>query len=251
MEVKDRMIEITLDSIRNIRDLGDTITKDGRKIRRNRLIRSAHLGRLSEEDLKYLKKNHHLDTVIDLRTYRETSEVPDQYYDLKYLHLPIVKNFEDGITHEKKEVRRFPDLTDTYIELVCREDYLNGFRDVLNAILDRDEKQGAVLWHCSEGKDRCGMTSVMVEMLLGVDEKTIREDYLFTNKVNKAKAEKIYQKVFEETGSEEVAASVYRAFIADEKYLDAALNNMGENFFEKKLKLDPKKIEKFKERNLI
>ncbi|MBR3005767.1 MAG: tyrosine-protein phosphatase, partial [Erysipelotrichaceae bacterium] len=94
-------------------------------------------------------------------------------------------------------------------------------------------------------------TSVMVEMLLGVDEKTIREDYLFTNKTNKAKAEKIYRKVFEETGSEEVAASVYKAFIADEKYLDAALNNMGENFFEKKLKLDPKKIEKFKERNLI
>ncbi len=251
MEVKDRMIEIKLDSIRNIRDLGDTITKDGRKIRKNKLIRSAHLGRLSKADLQYLKENHHLDTVIDLRTYREVKEVPDQHYDLRYLHLPIVKQFEDGITHEKKEVRRFPDLTDTYINLVCKEDYLEGFREVLNTILDRGEEEGAVLWHCSEGKDRCGMVSVMIEMLLGVDEKTIREDYLFTNKVNQAKAERIYKEVFEQTGSEEVAASVYKAFIADESYLDAALDHMGENFFEKKLKLDKEKIENFKNKILI
>ena len=106
MEIKDRMIEITLDSIRNIRDLGDTITRDGRKIRRNRLIRSAHLGRLNEEDLKYLKKNHHLDTVIDLRTYRETSEVPDQYYDLKSLHLPKdpIKALDFLLSHDAAPV---------------------------------------------------------------------------------------------------------------------------------------------------
>ncbi|MCR4633086.1 MAG: tyrosine-protein phosphatase [Erysipelotrichaceae bacterium] len=245
------MIEIELKTVRNIRDLGETITKNGKRIRRNKLIRSAHLADLSQEDMNYLKREHHLDTVIDLRTYKEVKEKPDCFYDLNYFHIPIVKNFEDGITHEKKEVRRFPDLTQTYIELVNREDYLQGFYDVLTKILERKEEEGAVLWHCSEGKDRCGLTSMLIEMILGVDEDVIRKDYLFTNKVNQAKAEKIYEEVFGKTGSEEIAASIYKAFIADESYLDAALSYIKEDFFENKLKLDPKLIEEFRNKILV
>ncbi|MBR4484372.1 MAG: tyrosine-protein phosphatase, partial [Erysipelotrichaceae bacterium] len=108
------MIEIHLDSIGNIRDLGDYQTSDGKTIRPNKLIRSAHLGRASREDLDYLKEKHGLSTVIDLRTYKEKEEVPDQTDTLVYRHIPIIEGFEDGITHEKKKTFKMPFLKDTY-----------------------------------------------------------------------------------------------------------------------------------------
>ena len=239
------MIEIKLDSIANIRDFGGTITKDGRTIRRNKLIRSAHLGKATKEDIEFLEQEHGLRSVVDLRTKREVHEVPDQYYDLNYLYRPIIEAFEDGITHEKQEVHKMPDLEETYRMIVKDEKYSRNLKTTVETIMDQ-VSQGAVLWHCSEGKDRCGMVSVMMHLLLGVDKQTIFEDYLFTNKVNIPKAEKIYQEYFDITGDEETARSIYKAFIADEKYLRAAFEEMGDHYIEDVLKIDPEKIERFR-----
>ena len=128
MEVEDRMIEIKLDSIANIRDFGGTITKDGRTIRRNKLIRSAHLGKATKEDIKFLEQEHGLHSVVDLRTKREVHEVPDQYYDLNYLYRPIIEAFKDGITHEKQEVHKMPDLEETYRMIVKDENYSRNLK---------------------------------------------------------------------------------------------------------------------------
>ena len=244
------MIEIHLDSIGNIRDLGDYQTSDGKTIRPNKLIRSAHLGRASREDLDYLKEKHGLSTVIDLRTYKEKEEVPDQTDTLVYRHIPIIEGFEDGITHEKKKTFKMPSLKDTYVELVTKEEYIKGFRKALNLIIDQSGKEGAVLWHYSEGKDRCGMVSVLVLTMLGVDEETIRSDYLFTNKVNVPKAKALYERLKNEVG-EEIAMAAYKAFVADEEYLDAALDNMGDDFIEKTLGITHDRVEEFKRNILI
>ena len=228
------MIEIHLDSIGNIRDLGDYQTSDGKTIRPNKLIRSAHLGRASREDLDYLKEK----------------EVPDQTDTLVYRHIPIIEGFEDGITHEKKKTFKMPSLKDTYVELVTKEEYIKGFRKALNLIIDQSGKEGAVLWHCSEGKDRCGMVSVLVLKMLGVDEETIRSDYLFTNKVNVPKAKALYERLKNEVG-EEIAMAAYKAFVADEEYLDAALDSMGDDFIEKTLGITHDRVEEFKRNILI
>lgn len=44
-----------------------------------------------------------------------------------------------------------------------------------------DTEDGAVLWHCTLGKDRCGWGSVLVQAILGVSREAITADYLFTN----------------------------------------------------------------------
>ncbi|MBQ2505042.1 MAG: tyrosine-protein phosphatase, partial [Erysipelotrichaceae bacterium] len=108
----------------------------------------------------------------------------------------------------------------------------------------------AVLWHCSEGKDRCGMVSVLVLKMLGVDEETIRSYYLFTNKVNVPKAKALYERLKNEVG-EEIAMAAYKAFVADEEYLDAALDNMGDDFIEKTLGITHDRVEEFKRNILI
>lgn len=52
--------------------------------------------------------------------------------------------------------------------------------------MGHDFSKGSVLWHCTEGKDRCGLLSAVLLLTLGVKRSTIMEDYLLTNRVNAA-----------------------------------------------------------------
>ena len=38
-----------------------------------------------------------------------------------------------------------------------------------------------MLWHCTQGKDRTGVAALLVLTALGIDEETIRRDYMLTN----------------------------------------------------------------------
>ncbi|MDO4740256.1 MAG: tyrosine-protein phosphatase, partial [Eubacteriales bacterium] len=42
---------------------------------------------------------------------------------------------------------------------------------------------GSVLWHCTGGKDRAGLTAAILLSILGVDEETILADFTLTNEV--------------------------------------------------------------------
>ena len=44
-------------------------------------------------------------------------------------------------------------------------------------------KHGALLFHCTAGKDRTGMAAYLILSALGVEQKIIMEDYLLTNTV--------------------------------------------------------------------
>lgn len=59
--------EIILQGAPNARDLGGIKTCDGRVLRKNRLIRSGMLSRLTDSDVEYLKTAG-LCTVVDFRT---------------------------------------------------------------------------------------------------------------------------------------------------------------------------------------
>ena len=76
----------------------------------------------------------------------------------------------------------------------------------------------------------------------------IMEDYLKTNEVNIPRAETIREKVKESHG-EEVAKGVYRAFIADEAYLEAAWSEMGDDYI-LQLGVTEQEIEEFRQKML-
>lgn len=44
-----------------------------------------------------------------------------------------------------------------------------------------ETKDGAVIYHCTEGKDRTGFVNFFVLYILGVDLEIIRQDYLASN----------------------------------------------------------------------
>ena len=224
--------------IQNMRDLGGLPAGDGRKIRPGMLIRSAQLAQADAEDLE------HVAAVIDLRTIREREEMPDRVHSCRYLPMPVFDEFKPGVSHEGEADRqRLPDMAVLYGILV--RNYADSFRKILTAIMQHDFSEGAVLWHCTEGKDRCGITTAMVLELLGVDRGTIMEDYLKTNLVNLPKAAAIREKVAAERG-QEFADSVYQAYIADEKYLRAAWEAIGDISLPEKLGISAEAVEAFR-----
>ena len=224
--------------IRNMRDLGGLRTADGRKIKPQMLIRSAHLAQAEKQDTENISE------VIDLRTPAERQESPDLTYGCVYTPLPVFEEINAGISHEEKaRERAIPNMEILYGMLIER--YPDAFRRILLRIMQHDYSKGAILWHCTEGKDRCGITTALVLEMLGVDRETIMEDYLKTNLVNIPKAAEIHDRLLE-THGKEFADSVYRAFIADECYLKSAWKAMGDNFLTEKLGIDREEIEVFR-----
>ncbi|MBP5727502.1 MAG: tyrosine-protein phosphatase, partial [Clostridia bacterium] len=154
----------------------------------------------------------------------------------------------DGVSHEeKKQQSVIPDMAVLYGILM--KVYADSFRRVMLAILEHDYSKGAVLWHCTEGKDRCGMTTALILEALGVDRETITQDYLKTNLVNIPKAEAIRERTIR-THGKEMADSIYQAFIADERYLNSAWEEMGNDYITGRLGISEEMLEKFRNKAL-
>ncbi len=242
------MIPLQLASIHNIRDLGGTETEEGLYIRPGCLIRSAHLGYAVQDDVRFLRQEHELSEIIDLRDTAERYELPDHSYGIPIQHIPILENMQEGITHENggpEHSGKLPDMADLYWQMMTDPGCIAGFRRILAAIFSHDYRKGSILWHCTEGKDRCGMTTVLVMTALGVDSDTIMEDYLETNRTNIPKAKRIYEKLIQDH-DEEFASSVFQAYIADERYLQTAWEAMGENYITDVLGFRDRQLRRFR-----
>ena len=212
--------------IRNLRDLGGICNAEGQKIKKGFLIRSANLSEAEEEELTGIS------AVIDLRTQRERKEIPDKLFGRPSIPVPIFDEATDGISHERKRERKGPpDMKSLYIWMIG--EHRDSFARALRTIMNHDFSSGAVLWHCTEGKDRCGLTTALLLEILGVERSEIMEDYLRTNVTSIPRAEGIRERVRLEHG-DEAAEGAYRAFIADPSYLKGAWSVVDEesSFFE-------------------
>lgn len=253
-------MKLTLPSVENIRDLGGYKTAEGRTVKSGRLIRSAALDRLSEADADFLRKSCNLRTIIDLRTNTEVREKPDVSIDgAEHIHIPIFSEETIGISREKKTEKSLlendlPDMCAVYRQMVIQD----GAREQLARVLRRimEQPDGAVLWHCTAGKDRCGMTAVLIEYMLGFDMEDIIADYMLTNEAAMPFADRIYAHVLQLSGNEQRAKGVWRAFVADTAYLYAAFDEMKkrcggiDGFIENGLGIDRASIESFREKIL-
>jgi protein-tyrosine phosphatase len=180
---------LKLKKLFNTRDLGGMPAADGKKIKYGKLIRSGKLYKIPEETQKALK-DLGLTTVIDLRIFTECEEYPDSVIDgVNYVHLPVLCTATPGITMENSmrktmavESRRIKSefgnadnyMIAMYKMVLFSEEPVALLKQALRLIIDND---GCILWHCSGGKDRAGIVAMLVESLLGVDEKVIIQDY--------------------------------------------------------------------------
>lgn len=185
---------IDFESLPNTRDLGGLAAADGKHVLPWLLLRSGALGFGSRDDIRRLRDQYDLRLVVDLRNDRERSEVPDPMNHIplaRYVHASILADETMGITQEaearvKAAQQRAREAGDPvvfmellYPHLLLDEIGMAGYRTFLQALLECTD--GAALWHCYVGRDRCGMASALVEAALGVSREDMEADYLATN----------------------------------------------------------------------
>lgn len=217
--------KIKLRGAKNARDLGGIKTLDGRVIKKNRLIRCNDLSRLTKNDIKILTTEHQLKAVIDLRTATERSESPDAVMmGVRSLHIPVFSEQTMGVTHEenidKREmINHLPDLCALYATMAsdefCKKELASSLHEIINTT------DGAILWHCTEGKDRCGVLSALVLAMLNVSRDDIFDDYLLTNDAASANATKYYFLVTVFMRRPDKAKEIRRLFSAERDFLEA------------------------------
>ncbi len=191
------MIRLKYKKLTNARDLGGMRAANGRTIRPHKLIRSGKLTKLPADTVRALEELG-ITTVVDLRIESERCADPDcEIGGCVYLHLPVlcfpalgissdfsifstVEKERDRVQREGERIRReFGSIDrymiETYRSILFSETSKAQLKQFLQLV--RNET-GCILWHCASGKDRAGICAMLVEALLGVDEKTILEDYM-------------------------------------------------------------------------
>lgn len=175
MRLDDAARHIALSGAYNIRDLGGYRRAGGGFTMTHRALRADSPHRLTAGDVDTLLETG-LRTVIDLRAPHEVSAQPNPLGALEgigYLHLPLFDALAPA--HLQGDGGDDP-LPAFYAQtLATRRPQI---RDVLSAIAGAP--RGAVLFHCTAGKDRTGLIAALVLGNAGVTEDDIVADYART-----------------------------------------------------------------------
>lgn len=226
-------MRIKLNGVKNIRNFVGIKRADGSVFTSDKYIRSSNLHTLTDEDMKVLFEDMNVRTVIDLRTPKEIAEKPDRIPEgVEYISIPVLSDSTFGITHEEGQEDQvtIPNMPELYRGLVTDEISVQGFRRVFEVLRACENKEGAVLWHCTEGKDRCGLTSAMFLALNGVAWKTILKEYLMTKRVSRLRSRKYFWLVLITKRNWKMALAVRKVFDVDASYLKAAFNEINKRY---------------------
>lgn len=240
---------IRLAGLPNTRDLGGMPAADGSVIRQKKLLRSGDLHELTEEDGKLLREQYFLAKVIDFRTSEERKQRPDRKLEgVTYLHLPVLDEKTLGITREKESDRNViesvltgmlksgtdaGEAAENYMKRMyasflqsafARQEYRRFFEELLAGC------EGSILWHCTAGKDRAGLGTMLLLEALGVDRPLILKDYLKVNEFGLPVVEKQSRLAVESTGLEAAGVVVRKLFSVEPSYLDAVYAQIDRDF---------------------
>lgn len=187
---------IALEGVLNARELGGLPLKDGRRVRPDCLIRSGRLSELTKNDRGILRESWQVTDIIDLRDRQEIAEHPDpDLAGAQYHHLPLFTVKKEGISREDEGLapadralrlgeslrgggaKRL--LTQMYPSMVAEQSCVDQLREFFRLLIEHED--GAVVCHCTSGKDRTGLCCALLLWVLGASWDTILEDYTFTN----------------------------------------------------------------------
>lgn len=246
-----------LKGAKNTRDFYGLPTEDGRTVATKNFIRTCTLDKLSKKDKDILFSQYGVKKIIDLRDVYEVEEKPDiNYPGVEYINIPLFTKTTVGISFEKKSIdmlSKIPPYEDIYERMVVEDGCREHLRQVFEIILNSDEP---IVWHCSEGKDRCGIVSALFLATLGVSKEEIMKDYLLTNEVPSKNKNRYYKLVFLATKSKKKADAILPLFEAHESFLQSAFDAIDrdfgglDSFIEKELCISKEKRKMLKDKYL-
>ncbi|GHN24947.1 protein tyrosine/serine phosphatase [Lactobacillus delbrueckii] len=177
---------VKLEAGYNCRDLGGYVSHDGRTVKWGRLYRSGSLSHLTKADQAELARRK-IVVDCDLRSRHEQGNFPDKLWPGAKL---VDAHFysESGDEEEEAEAAwekysgKLPKLS--YLAMVYQQNLVAPrtglvMRKIFKEMLTLEDDE-ALIYHCSMGKDRTGMVSVIVLMALGLEDREILRDYLLS-----------------------------------------------------------------------
>ena len=190
--------EINLNNVKNIRFLGWKMKgENGKLINDEAFIRSGNTNNLTPENLAALKKLG-VKTVIDLRYPGEVEDRPDKFSNepgVNYKNITISVNYSSfkNMAHMLdiylKALGCFNPRTDQ--EANDKNDARKNIKKIFETIANTPEN-GKILFHCSHGKDRTGILSMLILSLAGVSKKDIVKNFLDCYNKNDKKKKKSF-----------------------------------------------------------
>lgn len=174
--------------IDNFRDLGGITLENGLVIRDRMIFRSGELHGLSDADKAELDKLG-LDCVFDLRSFDEVEYKPDYVpRGAVYYNIPAVKTRGKMVVKPDSVVKMIPVWLPS---AVSRGAFRARFRHLYRKfpfdnpayrkIFEAMDEGKRILFHCTAGKDRTGVASMLILFALGADLDTVKQDYMLSN----------------------------------------------------------------------
>ncbi|MBQ7679782.1 MAG: tyrosine-protein phosphatase, partial [Butyrivibrio sp.] len=158
MEIYQSLLQTT----ENTRDLGGLVGADHTVTRYWSVLRSDVPLDPSASDVDLLR-SHHITTIIDMRDEPAIRQKPNGFVGregFRVVSCPIVEGSE------------IPDSVAEVPHGYLRIAGSNGMGQALQVIADLPEDEG-VLFHCTAGKDRSGVLSVILLLLAGVSVRDV------------------------------------------------------------------------------
>ncbi|WP_426279002.1 tyrosine-protein phosphatase [Chryseobacterium sp. S-02] len=247
---------IEIKKVHNFRAVGNIKNVDGRSLKEGKLYRSGHLHTLKKKSFDELDKLG-IKEVIDLRNSKEIAQKPDNLPgDIMYKNYSAFEDEGDQLNQAKKLVLKGKvdgsdadkRMLDFYKDYVTENPEI--IKKIITEILESDQP---VLYHCTAGKDRTGITTALILTILKFDKETIYSDYLLSNNYRKKLIEKrlnlannlhfLYPKM-------DVKVLEKLSWVETD-YLDAAFNEINkeygsiDNYIQKVLGISENKREKY------
>lgn len=199
---------IPLEGTINTRDLGGYVANDGRRIKYKRIIRTDALYNLTDKDIAFLKANYDPRVDIDFRRPSEIAHHPDKPIPgVAFFNYPVSEEGTDNgavnphppITVPDPDIARLI----TFIYVISKDGDVTkamegNYRRYISSAFSQKHyslflkeliknKEGSVLYHCADGKDRAGIGTVIFLLALGIPQDAVLYDYLKTNDNTKGK----------------------------------------------------------------
>lgn len=233
------MRKIELSFQKNIRDLGGLVGYQGKKVKSGRLYRGGFLGHVDDKDIEIINSLH-LTDIIDFRGSIEFIHRPDyQFEGVTFHNFPSMK--EDVKKERSKTedsnllwfiddgVDGYSHMYNLYPSLLLDSQAIWALRMFFELLISKND--GVFYFHCSQGKDRAGLASYLLEIALGVSETEARKDYLLSNDAMEIRiAYHINELKNKSFFNEEYQRNLIDVFSAKEEYLDHALNELNKKY---------------------
>ena len=239
---------IGLDGVVNARELGGYRIGD-KVIVSNTFLRTGRLDQ-AQSAAGVLAEKYRLLYIVDFRMSEEQESMPDiEVPGCMHIALPVLEKADmDKPDPEVVKVVSDPESTPLdrfniiyekgfinntlYVDFLCKERGKKAYRGFFEAVKSLAAEEGrSLLWHCTDGKDRTGLASMLLLSALGASRETIIEDYMMTNTFNASKLAET-KKQAEEFGfsAEKTGVFLFMAGGVIQEFMEHAIDTLEERY---------------------